>query len=237
LLDYSQIIRAAVRIADAEGLGAISMRRVAGQLNAGAMSLYRYVASKEDLLDLMLDAAYEEIVVPERPSGDWRADLTRLASQTRTVLKRHPWAAQLVTSRPTLGPSYLRWFEFSLGAVTEAGADLKTAMRVIGTANAYVSGVVSYELGDAEARRRHGLTEPQMRAIVEPYLERLVGSGEYPNLARFLKEGTGAVTDEDFAFGLACVLDGLQAALRPRPRKPASRPRARTKLRPRTKLP
>jgi AcrR family transcriptional regulator len=224
-LDHERIVRSAMRIADQEGLGAISMRRVAGDVNAGAMSLYRYVASKEDLLDLMLDAAFGEIALPEKPSGDWRVDLAGLARQVRRLLQGHPWAAQLVTSRPTLGPSYLRWFEFSLQAVTSTGVDLKAAMRVIGITNAYVSGVVAYELGDAEARRRHGLTEPQMRALVAPYLEQLIASGRFPNLARFLREGTGAVTDDDFEFGLASVLDGLATALRPgrRPKRTSRR--------------
>jgi AcrR family transcriptional regulator len=230
-LDHDRIVRSAMRIADQEGLGAISMRRVAGDVNAGAMSLYRYVASKEELLDLMLDAAYGEIVVPEKPAGDWRADLAGLARQTRNVLKRHPWTAQLVTSRPTLGPSYLRWFEFSLQAVTSVQVDLQTAMRVIGTTNAYVSGVVAYELGDAEARRRHGLSEPQMRALVAPYLKQLVASGRFPNLARFLREGRSTVSDDDFEFGLASVLDGLAAALGQRRRRKRPKPRRGLKAR------
>ncbi len=203
------IARAAVRIADKEGLGALSMRRVAGSLGAGAMSLYRHVASKDELLDLMLDAAFAELEVPERPSGDWQKDLRSLARRVRTVLRRHPWMAQLVTSRPTLGPSYLRWFDFSLGVAMSSGADIKTAVRVVGTLNAYVSGVVAYELGDSEARRRHGLSEAQMRTLVAPYLKQVMASGRYPNLAPFLREGTGEATDEDFEWGLTRVLDGL----------------------------
>jgi AcrR family transcriptional regulator len=231
-LDHDRIVRSAMRLADQEGLRALSMRKVADEVNAGAMSLYRYVASKEELFDLMLDAAYGEIAVPEKGSGDWRRDLAALARQSRDVLKRHPWAAQLVTSRPTLGPSYLRWFEFSLEAVTSTGVDLKDAMRVIGTTNAYVSGVVAYELGDGEARRRHGLSEPQMRALVAPYLDAVVASGRFPNLKRFLRHGSGAVSDADFEFGLAAVLDGLAAALRKRRRPARSEPpRRRPKVR------
>jgi len=226
-LDHERIVVSAMRLADQKGLGAISMRRVAGEVKAGAMSLYRYVASKEELFDLMLDAAFGEIQVPEKPSGDWQADLAELARQLRHMLRAHPWATQLVTSRPTLGPHYLRWFEHSLETLTSIGVNLKVAMRVIGTTNAYVSGVVAYELGDAEARHRHGLTEPQMRALVTPYIDKLVASGGFPNLKRFLREGTGVVTDEDFEFGLASVIGGLAASLRSERRrsKPVKRKR------------
>ncbi len=175
--------------------------------------IYRYLASKEDLLDLMLDAAFGEIALPERPSGDWRADLARLARATRQVLKKHPWAGALMTSRPTLGPGYLRWFEFSLAALAARGVGVRTAVRVVGTVYAYVSGVVAYELGEAEANRRHGLSEARKRAPVAPYLETLLASGRYPNLARIVRQGSEPPGDASFEFGLRSVLAGLEQVL------------------------
>jgi AcrR family transcriptional regulator len=214
-LDQERIVRAAMRTADAEGTGAISMRRIASEMGAGTMSLYRHVDGKEDLLDRMLDAAYGEMSVPERPSGDWRADLAGLARQTRSVLGRHPWVAALPTSRPTFGPCYMRWFELSLAVLAAHGLDLRTTTRVVGTVNAYVAGFVGYELGKAEANRRHGLSEPQKRALAVSHLEPILASGRYPNLARFARQGKDAATD--FEFGLGCVLDGIEAALGRRP--------------------
>jgi AcrR family transcriptional regulator len=218
-LDQERIVRAAVRIADAEGIGAISMRRVASEIEAGTMSLYRHLAGKDELLDLMLDTAYGEISVPERPSGDWRADLAALAQQTRAVLGRHPWVAALLTGRPAFGPSYLRWFEFSLAALEPQRLGLRTSMRILGTVNAYVGGFVGYELGEAEASRRHGLSARQKRALAASRLEELLASGRYPNLARFIRQGTDAATDADFEFGLGCVLDGIEATLGRRKRR------------------
>src|SRR5262245_25957268 len=94
------IAAAAVRIADAEGLDAVSMRRLAAELGAGATSLYRYVARKDDLLDLMVDAVVGEGPPPAAPSGDWRADLREIAYSTRALILRHPWAAMLLAGRP-----------------------------------------------------------------------------------------------------------------------------------------
>jgi AcrR family transcriptional regulator len=228
-----------MRVADRQGLGGLSMRRLAADVGAGAMSLYRHVAGKDDLLDLMLDAAFGEMALPAGGSDDWRRDLAALARELRRVLRRHPWAAELVASRPPLGPRYLAWFELSLASVRSAGVDVRTATRVIGTVNAFVSGVAAYESGDREARRRHGLDESRMRESVRPYLDPLLATGRFPNVAEFARKGTGAVTDADFEFGLGCVLDGLGAAITGRrlsPRREASprgRPSARRGGRPR----
>jgi len=208
-LSYARIVKAAMRIADREGLEAISMRRIASQLNAGTMSLYRYVATRDQLLDLLLDEAYGEITVPARPSPDWRKDLRGLACQTRTVLKRHSWLGPLLSSRPTLGPNYLHWFEFALSSTAATGLHMKMRLRIVGTINAWVSGVVGYELGEAETNRRHNLTEKRKRELVAPYLDRILATGQYPQLAEFVRHGSGEVTDEDFEFGLDCLIAGL----------------------------
>jgi len=214
-VSYEGLVAAAVRVADAEGLEAISMRRLAEELGTAPMSLYRYVETKDDVLDLMLDSAYGEMEIPGSGSGHWRRDLRGLAKETRRVLKRHAWLAPLVTARPTLGPNYLRWFEASLAALKGTGLEFATRVRLVGTLNAYVHGVVGYELGEAETNRRHGLDAEKKRAAAGPYLEKLLGTGAYPQLAKFVAEQLGdEPTDEDFEFGLECVLGGLSRVVK-----------------------
>ena len=200
---------AAMRIADPEGLEAISMRRIAEELGSGVMSLYRHVSGKDQILDLLLDAAYGEIVVPAAPSGNWREDVRDMARQTRQVLKRHAWLGPLLTSRPTFGPNYLRWFEFLLAATGLEAPGIQARLRVIGTVFAYVAGVVGYELGEEETNRRHKLTPERKRKLAAPHLAPILATGLYPNLAQFVEEGGGEPTDESFEFGLKCVFDGV----------------------------
>jgi AcrR family transcriptional regulator len=198
-----------MRIADREGLQAISMRRLAGELGSGAMSLYRHVSGKDQILDMLLDAAYGEIAVPAAPSGNWREDVRDMARQTRTVLKRHAWLGPLLTSRPTLGPNYLRWFEFLLAATALEAPQIQARLRVIGTVFAFVAGVVGYELGEEETNRRHKLTPERKRKFAAPHLAPILATGHFPNLALFVEQGGGEPTDESFEFGLKCVLDGV----------------------------
>lgn len=210
-LTHAQIAAAAIRIGDAEGLSGLSMRRVANELGVGTMSLYRYVLCKEDLLDLMLDAAYGEVPLPAPPTGDWRAGLTALAYRTRSLLRSHPWLSSVLSSRPPLGPHYLRHFEYSLAIVAPLGFDMGTMLNLVGVVGGYVLGVVTYESAEAEADRRSGLSDDQRHAAAVPYLEGYLASGEFPQLARFFHERPALHPDHGFEFGLQCVLDGLAA--------------------------
>jgi AcrR family transcriptional regulator len=210
-LTHAQIAAAAVRIGDAEGLPGLSMRRVASELGVGTMSLYRYVSCKEDLLDLMLDAAYGEVPLPDPPSGDWRADLRALAYRTRSLLRSHPWLPSVLSSRPPLGPHYLRHFEYSLSLVAHLGFDIGTMLNLVGVVGSYVLGVVTYESAETEADRRSGLSDDQRHATAVPYLEGYLATGQFPNLGRFFHERPELNPGQGFEFGLQCVLDGLAA--------------------------
>jgi AcrR family transcriptional regulator len=212
-LSREQIIRAAINIADTEGAQGITMRRIATELGAAAMSLYRHVFSKEDLLDLMLDDVFGEIALPEQPSGDWRADLQALAYASRDVFKRHPWLLPLLTSRPNIGPNYLRWFEFSLAAIADLGFDITTMAQIVSMLGGYVTAVVGYEVAEEEHNRRTGLTEDDKRMYATPYVETIIASGRYPNFARFFTAGVAIDPEQGFAFGLDCLLDGLAARM------------------------
>jgi len=222
-LNNERIVAAALSIADREGLDALSMRRIAEELGAGAMSLYRHVLSKDQLLDLLLDEAYSEIAVPAKPSGKWRKDLREMALQTRQVLKRHWWLGPFLTSRPTFGPNYLRWFEFLLAATADEAPEIQRRVRIIGTLFAYVTGVVGYELGEQETNRRHNLTPERKRELAAPHLAPILASGLYPNLAKFVEHGGDDPTEDGFAFGLDCVLDGLALQLASRSSNAARR--------------
>src|SRR5262245_19164837 len=176
----AEIAAAAVRVADREGAGAVSMRRVAAEIGAGTMSLYRYVARKDELLDLMVDAALGELDLPAAPSGDWRADVTLQARQGRAVGIRHPWLGALSAARPPLGPNSLRVMEFALAAVAGLGLDIDGMLRLVGILTAFVRGFVQAELAEEEARRRTGLDEAQWRATHSSYVRSLIKSGRYP---------------------------------------------------------
>jgi AcrR family transcriptional regulator len=210
-LTLARITQTALRLADREGLDAVSIRRIARELGAGAMSLYRHASSKDQIFDLLLDAAYEEIAVPSAVSGDWKNDLRNMARQTRQVLKRHWWLGPLLTSRPPLGAHYLRWFEFLLAAAGSAGTalNIKTKVLMVGTLFAFVNGAVCYELGEEATNRRHKLTPERKREMAAPILAPLLATGRFPNLAQFAAHATGGISDEDFDFGLECVLAGL----------------------------
>ncbi|WP_225726497.1 MULTISPECIES: TetR/AcrR family transcriptional regulator [unclassified Nocardia] len=212
-LSREQIVRVALDIADSEGLQAVSMRRIAAKLGTTAMSLYRHVSDKEDLLDLLVDEVYGETELPERPSSDWRADLRLFARRTRTVLLRHTWFASVAATRPPLGPNALRHLEFSLSVIDGLGPDIGRLAGVLAAINSYVMGFVLGELAEEETRRRGGLSEEQWRATVGPYVERVVASGRYPTFNRFVTEAGDLNGTENFEFGLDCLLDGIAARL------------------------
>jgi AcrR family transcriptional regulator len=209
-----QIVARAVAIADAEGLAAVTMRRVAAELRSGTASLYRYVTNRDELLDLMVDAVQGE-GDPPALTGDWRTDLTAVARRQRAAFLRHPWLSGELTGRPSLGPNSMRQADAALGAAFELTPDATLALNVVGTVMAYVLGAVASELADLQAQRRTGLTEVQWQASVGPYVRRLIDSGEYPHLARRLYEADDDIAPEErFEFGLARVLDGAAAIVR-----------------------
>lgn len=210
-LDYDSITRAAIALADRRGLAAVSMRNVAANLGVGTMSLYRYVTGKDDLLDLILDAVYGEIDLPELDGMTWQGCFKSIAVDTRRILKIHSWLGPLLPRRPTLGPNYLRWFENLLAATAQGNRDMETRVRMIGTVWSYVSGFIAYELGEMETNRLHDLTEAKKRRIALPYIARITANGTYPCLEEFLRSGLGEPTDEDFIAGLQAVLKGIES--------------------------
>ena len=212
-LAREQIVRAAIQLANAEGLEALSMRRLAKELGAGAMSLYCHIPNKDDLLDLMLDAAFGEVELPEEASADWRADLRLFAWNMLSVLRRYAWLPSLISSRPLPSPNRLRYVERFLSELEVLGIDFTTIGGILSTVEAYVDGFAQSEAAPEAIRRRTGMTEAEWRAKFAVYMQQILSSGQYPTLARLIARNAEISADAIFEFGLECVLDGIAARI------------------------
>ncbi|MEU8120677.1 TetR/AcrR family transcriptional regulator [Spirillospora sp. NPDC049024] len=210
----AQITEAAVRIADAEGLEAASMRRIAADLGTGAMSLYRYVPSRDDLVDLMVDHVLLEMEIPERPSGDWRADLRLIAENTRAVWSRHAWLVGLHRPRATFGPNRLRLLEFAFGAL-DVGVPIDDILVLLDMLNGYVERAVRGEIAWMREMRQSGMTPERWMMESAPYVRELLDSGRYPMFKRIVVDARlpHMSGDEQFHYGLERVLDCIAGAL------------------------
>lgn len=217
-LSRDQIVRTAMRLADAEGQEATSMRRIAAELGAGTMTLYGYVSDRDALHAAMLDEALAEIELPDRPSASWRADLEVAARQLRGVCRRHPWVAQLLGTTPVLyAPRWVRALEFSLAVLEPFGMDVRRAAAIVRLVNNYVVGTTLRETSEIRAPvPDDGEGEGAYRAAVTAYLQQVVASGRYPSFSRLAREmldGRDFHPDENFDIGLHCLLDGVGAQL------------------------
>ncbi|MGW2931592.1 TetR/AcrR family transcriptional regulator C-terminal domain-containing protein [Streptomyces sp. NPDC055722] len=205
----ADIAAAAVRIADAGGLDAVSMRHVAAELGCGTMSLYNYVPRKEDLYELMVDAVSGEHELWE-PSGDWRADMLRVAHQTRDLMRRHPWLPRLMSGIYGFSPNALRYVEHCLACLDPLEAPAGTKMELIAMLNSVVTMYVANELATAERARSLPWSEEQENAARTAYLGSRIATGAYPRIAAAFSEAPGPV-DLEAAFErtLGRMLEGF----------------------------
>ena len=209
----AQISAAAVELADAEGLEAVSMRKVAAMLGVGAASLYRYIENKDELYDLMIDHVEGEDGPPPPLTGAWRVDLTRSRTRTRNSIHRHPWIASLAAGRPAFGPNSLAWAEQGIAAVDGLGLTIDEMLVFGEILRAFVRGFAIGELAGQQALQRAGLTMDQWMDLYGPYMLSVVERGNHPLLARVIIEAeTPHAPDRNdlvFTAGLARILDGL----------------------------
>ncbi|MER5933180.1 TetR/AcrR family transcriptional regulator C-terminal domain-containing protein [Streptomyces sp. NPDC002054] len=191
----------AVKIADAEGIEAVSMRRVAAAVGAGTMSLYNYVPRKEDLYELMVDAVSGEYELAA-PTGDWRADFTGLARQTRQLMHRHPWLPGLLTPVYGFSPHALRYLEHCLACLAPLDVPPGEKLELIAAVNGTVAAYAANELAMAERARTLPWSEDAERRARTAYLGSRLATGEYPLLASALSAATPEVVapDLDAAF-------------------------------------
>jgi AcrR family transcriptional regulator len=212
-LDYETITAAAIAIADEEGLDAVTMRKIASRVGHSPMALYRHVGNKDDLEELMYDAALGELDLASGRSGDWRSDLAHLAGAYRRMHHRHPWMTHL-GQRPTLGPNFIRLMEHAMACVDSPGRGIDKMVDMAVTVLHFTIGLVHEELAAAEAQRRTGLDRAGWHRRMTPHVTELLSAGGNPYLARMILEGED-FPDPDAVFQrrLAMVLDGLAAVV------------------------
>jgi AcrR family transcriptional regulator len=206
----AEITQAAIGLADRGGLQAVSMRRIAARIGSAPTSLYWYFSDKNQLYELMVDAIIGEIELPERPSGDWRADLAAIAWATRAALRRHPWFAQLGIY-PVPGPQTTRYGEVALRSLQGLGLDDGAQVNILAAVNNYVFGFVQREAAWQQLTAR-GLT-PHARPETRPGSRAARAAGRGSVSALHLAARTNLSGDDSFAFGLDCLLDGIAARI------------------------
>ncbi|MFC7491139.1 MULTISPECIES: TetR/AcrR family transcriptional regulator [unclassified Knoellia] len=207
------IVSRAVEVADAEGLDAVSMRRLAADLGVGTMSLYRHVPGKSELLDLMID--HVNAVPDEEPPRDagWRKHLEECARGSYRNYLKHAWLLQVDQSRPLLGPNALAGLELFLGGLDEVDLTGQQKMMVIMSLDAYVTGLARQEVQATRAEQRTGVSDEEFWTAQSPVLERAMSTDSYPVLASLPMDAFAAGWEETFDLGLTALLDGLEARL------------------------
>lgn len=204
-LSKQLVVSEAIRLADREGVAGLSMRRLAGVLGAGAMSLYHYVANKEELLDAMIDVVFDEIELPPNDS-DWRSAMTRRATSARQALARHPWALSLMESRTSPGHATLRHREAVTACLRRAGFSVVMATHANWLLDSYVYGHALQEatLPFDSAHQLASMTEevylPQLPPAEFPYL--------HESATALLRAGYDPAGE--FGFGLDLILAALE---------------------------
>ncbi len=211
LLSLEEISRAGIRIADSEGLGALSMRRIADELGFTTMSLYRYVPGKTELLAVMIDTAIGDALPLPVVEGDWRVRLAHWARQNLALLTRHPWMLIIDSPDSQTGPHKMAWIEAGLEAVANTGLGCGEMLDVVYSVYVYVHGSAQvfslWEPAEAPSWRRQS-----------PLMQRVSNDPRFPMLNAILAAGaldnTEEEPDETFAYGLERMLDGIEAEMR-----------------------
>ncbi|MFI6906058.1 TetR/AcrR family transcriptional regulator C-terminal domain-containing protein [Nonomuraea sp. NPDC050394] len=204
-LSKQRVVAEAIRLADREGVDGLSMRRLANALSAGAMSLYYYVANREELLDAMIDIVFEEIELPPEDT-DWQAAMRRRAVSARQVLARHPWAISLMESRASPGPANLRHREAVTACLRRAGFSVLMATHANWLLDSYVYGFalqeasLPFDTGDEFTDVAEDVFLPQLPPDEFPYL----------NESAAALAAAGYDPAEEFIFGLDLVLAALE---------------------------
>ncbi|NYV73980.1 TetR/AcrR family transcriptional regulator [Streptomyces sp. UH6] len=217
-LSVDAVLDMATRIADAEGLEALTMRRVAGDLGVVPMTLYTYVPGKAELLDLMLDAAYARMPRTGTAGRPWRDRVSAVADENRALFTRHPWAATVSTVRPPLGPGQMAKYEHELSAFDGLGLDDVTMDDCLTHLLTFVQANARTAADARAARGDAGMDDQEWWEANAPLLARVLDPAAYPLASRVgttVGETHGSALDPDhaYAFGLLRVLDSFAALI------------------------
>jgi AcrR family transcriptional regulator len=209
-LTRERIVAAGIAIADKDGLAKVSVRRIAAQLDSSPMSLYHYVPSKRDLLNLMLDAANADFEWPAKAITDWRGVLCHFAWESRRCLKKHPWVNQLHAADPEYGPESIRILEWLLTRLANVGLDVSAAIQVIRVLYVFVNGFVAAEGSGSSVRKSDG----RRPSVNQPtFANAILATGNYPNVARFIEMTAEIPDDQGFERALNLILNGVAAEI------------------------
>ena len=223
-LTPEDIVRAAIEIADEEGLAALTMQAVAAKVGFTTMALYRYFPNKEALYDAIVDAGMGLPPQPAAPAGDWRAQVSAWAHAKRAMLCARPWLAELPFVAAPHGPNWLSWLEAVAAPLSATGlspADVGQALSIL---DGYTRGASDTAISLARARAR-GTSEQEWAAAVGADLGRAIGDPRFPSFAAIITappDGPNRTMEESFDFGLQRVLDGIELYINSRkavPRK------------------
>ncbi len=213
-LSKDRVLAAAVALADKGGIRSMSMRKLGEALGVEAMSLYSHVANKDDILDGIVDRVVGEITLPD-PKTPWKAAMRQRAIAAHAMLVRHPWASVLIESRLNLGPARLRYFNAGLGTFREAGFSVALTYNAVLAIDSYVYGFalqeVSWPFDEEDRSEVVAAVEPQVSTADYPYVAEVMG---YVMKSGAIRSAPGATRSaryaDEFEFGLALVLDGLE---------------------------
>lgn len=215
-LGRAALVRAAIALADAEGLAALSMRRLAAELGVGPMALYRHVPDKDELLRLMADVALGAAELPEPGPAAWRPRLELAARAQWRAYRAHPWLAPILLNslvRPPVLAAGLRLVDWSLRALAGTGLRRRVKLQVVMTLNGWVGGLAASNAFEVQAEQDTGISGDQRlsadMALLTGYLE----SGRYPVLTEVMTGVEDVDLDEAFEFGLRRLLDGIGVLL------------------------
>jgi AcrR family transcriptional regulator len=203
-LSRERVLRAAIAIADSEGIRALTMRRLGHELGVEAMSLYNHVHNKDDVLDGIVDLVVSDIVVP--PTGTpWRSAMRERALSAHAVLLAHPWAAIQMMSRFNIGPGMTRYLDNTLGRLREGGFSIEGALDAWNTLDSHLFGFTLQELNLP-------FEVEQTQDVSAEFLEQMP-MDQYPHVAEVVGRIAQTGRAEDFEFGLDLILDGLERKL------------------------
>lgn len=217
-MSLDRIVATGIAVADTDGLVAVSMNRVAQELRSSAMSLYRYVESKDELLTLMVDTALGTMP-PAAPGEDWRAGLARWAWGSVAAMRAHPWTTHVPITGPPLGPNSVAWFEDALRCMRDTGLAEAEKASIVMMLSGYVRNHVTL-MAQVQTHFLDAAATPHdaMRGYSDT-LRRLTHPDRFPALHAVLDAGVfdhADPPDDEFAFGLERILDGIETLIRAR---------------------